>query len=69
MPLETTILNVNTAPVAALLHHFVRAVSPASTRSILGYRISPLDQLGQHRNDPFQVGLASHMPLGIDRIE
>jgi hypothetical protein len=47
---------------------FARSLLLVLDRS-LGYRISPLDQLGQHRNDPFQVGLASHMPLGIDRIE
>ena len=32
MPQETTILKVNNAPVAALMHHFVRAFSRTRTQ-------------------------------------
>ncbi len=35
----------------------------------LRYRISPLDQPSQHRNDPFQVGLANPIQFRIDRLE
>ena len=35
----------------------------------LRYRISPLDQPSQHRNDPLQIGLANQIPFRIDRIE